>query len=227
MLVAVDTREPHPHARSGAILDACEVCGARARRPCEPVFRPWVWGECRRDAPYDERPRVYLPAERVKLDVGDYSVRGIEGLFAIERKSLADLLGTLFGHDVDALGERANNKDRFRAELERARSAGMRLEIVVESSVGGLYEESRRRWERYGKSYDAARVEEMMMSWWVDLGVPTWWAGSRSAAERIVGWSLTRAWSQASGGEEAQKAVGRGYSMPWLGTLDGVVSDVA
>lgn len=60
-----------------------------------------------------------------KLDFGDYSIEGMESEFAVERKSMADLVGTLTG-----------GHERFRRELERAQSARF-FAVIVE----GTYED--------------------------------------------------------------------------------------
>lgn len=49
--------------------------------------------DTREQAPWAFSPRVSI--ERRKLEVGDYSVVGLERRIAIERKSVADLVGTL------------------------------------------------------------------------------------------------------------------------------------
>ena len=52
----------------------------------------------------------HLPAESSTLYTGDYSVRGLEEIFAVERKSLADLAGSL-----------TRERDRFMREMHRLR----------------------------------------------------------------------------------------------------------
>ena len=52
----------------------------------------------------------HLPAESARLYTGDYSVRGLEEVFAVERKSLADLAGSL-----------TRERDRFMKEMHRLR----------------------------------------------------------------------------------------------------------
>ena len=49
-----------------------------------------------------------LPSELGTLDTGDYSVRGLEHLVAVERKTLDDLLGCC-----------GRERDRFKRELAR------------------------------------------------------------------------------------------------------------
>lgn len=60
------------------------------------------------------------------LDCGDYSVAGLEHLISIERKSLQDLLGSL-----------TSGRDRFEAELKRARSLH-RFYVLIECSPKDL-----------------------------------------------------------------------------------------
>jgi DNA excision repair protein ERCC-4 len=52
-----------------------------------------------------------LPSRRGTLQSGDYSVAGLEHLFAIERKSIADLVGCCVG----------DGRERFERELHRLR----------------------------------------------------------------------------------------------------------
>ena len=60
----------------------------------------------------EQRPLQFshLPAESATLYTGDYSVRGLEEIFAVERKSLADLAGSL-----------TRERDRFMKEMHRLR----------------------------------------------------------------------------------------------------------
>ena len=67
-----------------------------------------------------------VPTERGTLDTGDYSVRGLEHLVAVERKSLPDLLGCV-----------GRERDRFKRELQRLRGYRFRL-LVIEASYADL-----------------------------------------------------------------------------------------
>ena len=62
----------------------------------------------------DSREQLVLwkNTEVKKLDFGDYSIADHEQYFAIERKSLPDLMQTL-----------TSGHDRFKRELERAQTA--------------------------------------------------------------------------------------------------------
>ncbi len=66
--------------------------------------------------------------ERMKLDSGDYSIKGLEKLVAVERKELNDLASCF-----------TVGRDRFKAELERLREIPKRI-VVVEASWGQLAE---------------------------------------------------------------------------------------
>ncbi len=62
-----------------------------------------------------------LPAQRVTLQSGDYSFLGGEEQFAVERKSVADLVGCCVG----------GNRDRFFRELHRLRGFRFKRLLVV------------------------------------------------------------------------------------------------
>lgn len=184
------------------------------------VFRPCIFpAGIPRGTPIADRPRERLPTIRRKLNVGDWSLPGLEHVVALERKSGPDLLATLFGEGMTASGERAAHGDRFRAELERARGLAL-FAIVCEASEGWLFTEARRRFETYGKAFDPFAVLGILRSFAVDLGVPTLWCGSKVLAELEVGSTLARVWSQATGGSKARDMRKRGYGAAWLGMLE-------
>ena len=60
----------------------------------------------------EQKPLTFshLPAESATLYTGDYSVKGLEEYLAVERKSLADLAGSL-----------TRERDRFMREMHRLR----------------------------------------------------------------------------------------------------------
>lgn len=211
LFLVKDTREPDPEANDHP--DA-------VFRPC--TFAPSI----PRGTPYADRPRLEVPYLRAKLDVGDYSLPGLETVVALERKSGPDLLATLFGEaGTSALGEAKHNVDRFRAELERAYQARYQLfAIVCEASEGWLFAEAGRREQRYGRSFDPFAALALLRSFAVDLGVPTIWTGSKGLAELEVGSTLARVWSQATGGEKARDAKKRRYPIPWLDALAGAAT---
>lgn len=78
--------------------------------------------DTREQTPLDFSPFPDCEEERGALPTGDYSVKGLEGIAAIERKSCSDLLGSL-----------THDRARFERELARLRSFALRA-VVVEAS---------------------------------------------------------------------------------------------
>lgn len=62
------------------------------------------------------------------LEVGDYSVAGLQSQIAIERKSLGDLLSTL-----------TQGRERFERELEKTVRTFRQFYVVVEGRLGTIY----------------------------------------------------------------------------------------
>jgi DNA excision repair protein ERCC-4 len=74
----------------------------------------------------DTREQLPLPFSRLKtrsgaLVTGDYSVAGLESLFAVERKSISDLVGCCVGQ----------NRERFERELHRLRGFRLKRLLIV------------------------------------------------------------------------------------------------
>ncbi len=67
---------------------------------------------------------------RLKLDVGDYSILGYTDKISIERKSPADLMGTL-----------GKGHERFRRELQRAKSLEY-FAIIVETNMTNILDKA-------------------------------------------------------------------------------------
>lgn len=83
------------------------------------IIKPVIVVDSREKKPL---PFAHFPTERATLYTGDYSARGLEGSFCIERKSLADLVGSL-----------THDRDRFTRELERMRGYAFRRLLVIGS----------------------------------------------------------------------------------------------
>lgn len=172
------------------------------------AFKPFVFGTGRGP----KGPAQWtLPLERRKLDTGDYSLPGLEHLVVFERKSLSDLLGTLFGATSDSVGEGRANLERFRRELDRMRSFAHKA-IVVEASMAQVLKGD------YRSTVLPQSVLGAVMAIGSDYGVPTIWAGDRRGAEYHIGWTLSRIWEQHHGGPAAKKARERGCAehLPWM-----------
>lgn len=125
--------------------------------------------------------RNYAPliirTEEQHLKTGDYSIRGLEHLLTVERKSLNDIYGTLAG-----------GRARFEREHERMAAmvaAGGAACVVIEAA-SNLIEKD---WgETIGSvpqegSLNPNSVYGTWLSWSVRYNVPWYWLGSRRAAE--------------------------------------------
>jgi len=127
------------------------------------------------------------------LAYGDYSVAGLEHLIAIERKSLPDLLGSL-----------THGRERFEAELKRARSLH-KFFVVVECSLKDLLVED------FGKLSRAnSRSIWGTICVWSTRYHPIVLAGNRVDAARLCeGLLLGYAKEFQKGQESMRKAAGR------------------
>lgn len=187
-VIIQDTREPSP-TEAGAFKPYILGTGKGTKGPAQ-----WA-----------------LQIERRKLDTGDYSLPGFETMVTLERKSLSDLLGTLFGATSDSVGDGRANLERFRRELDRMRSF-KRAAIVVEASMQQVLKGD------YRSTVLPQSVLGAVNAIFIDYGVPTIWAGDRSGAEYVIGWTLARIWEQAHEGPAAKKARERGCAehLPWM-----------
>lgn len=114
------------------------------------------------------------------LQVGDYSVLGLETRVAIERKSLEDFVGSVtFG------------RERFWRELEKLRTYEVRA-VIVEAMLldvaGG----------HYRSRATPASILASSLAITVDFGIPVLWAGDRQLAARCALWMLRRAHAKLS-----------------------------
>lgn len=125
--------------------------------------------DTREQTPLDfSRFEPFVRVERGTLRSGDYSVKGHEDEFAIERKSLADLIGTITqGHE------------RFERELQRLESFRYAA-IVVEASEMNL------RAGKYRSMLPAKSAVGMIRAFEVRYKVPFHFAGSRYAAAQTI-----------------------------------------
>jgi hypothetical protein len=140
---------------------------------------PTIAIDTREQRPWKTRLASYgkildLPSVRTKLDASDYSVVGHEREIGIERKSIGDWVGTLFG-----------GWGRFTRELERAKTLH-RFLIIVEGSREDIY--ARRYVSKVAPASVLGRSDAIV----VDHGVPVVFAGNRDEAQRLGMWALVR-----------------------------------
>jgi ERCC4-type nuclease len=115
-----------------------------------------------------------LRSEPATLATGDYSVKGLEHLVAIERKELADLVACC-----------GRERDRFEREVQRLLAYPVRS-LVVEATWQDI---EAAQWR---SKLNARQVGASVISWQVK-GLPIFLAGDRQAAGRIVASMLRRA----------------------------------
>jgi ERCC4-type nuclease len=117
----------------------------------------------------EQNPLDLQPLRQVTgtLTTGDYSLRGLESIIAIERKSLPDLL-TCVGQE----------RDRFHREVLRLLAYPVRA-LVVESTWPEL---ERGQWR--SKVGSPAALGTVLN--WVSLGLPVIMAGDHDRAGRYV-----------------------------------------
>ena len=102
------------------------------------------------------------------LETGDYSIRGFERRVAVERKSLADLVGCL-GAD----------RERFQRELARLRGYDSAA-VVVEDPADDL------RGGRYRGKLDAGAAWQSVLAFSMRYRVPFIFGRDRADAEAIA-----------------------------------------
>ena len=110
-----------------------------------------------------------LPSVSGTLTTGDYSFAGCEELFAIERKSIADLVACCVG----------DNRDRFFRELHRLRGYRFKRLLIV-----GSREEIERA--EYRSRITPAAVLATLTTIEARFDVPAVFAATPAAAARMV-----------------------------------------
>lgn len=139
---------------------------------------PFRFTGLRADAKHNRRPLI-VPTEFVHLATGDYSIQGHEGNVTIERKSLADLYGTLGQH-----------RERFEREHERL-ACFHRAIIVVEA---GWFDAMKFPPEH--SRLNPKTIFRTAISWYVRYGVPWIMAEDRRLAEIYTFRFLEKYWKE-------------------------------
>lgn len=124
-------------------------------------IRPTVVVDTREQDPL---PFRRLPAVRGGLLTGDYSVAGLEDLFAVERKTVGDLVGCVTG-----------GRERFERELHRLRGFMFKRLLVVGTRAD--IEAG-----RYRSRVKPLSVLHSLCAWEVRFDVPVVFCPSSSAA---------------------------------------------
>ncbi len=109
-----------------------------------------------------------LPTELGTLATGDYSLKNLTHLVAIERKSLDDLLACIGIH-----------RDRFKRELQRLRAFRFRC-LVVEASYADL------EGGAWRSKIQPSHVLGSLAAWMAQYSLPVMLAGDHQAAARFA-----------------------------------------
>ena len=131
----------------------------------EPKIQPVAIIDNREQCPFTF---ANLPTEPGALATGDYSIRGLEHLVSVERKSLDDLLGCI-GRD----------RDRFRRELKRMEAYRFKL-LIIESDADTL------EIGTWRSQIKPAHVLGSLAAWSAQFGLPVWLGGDHAACGRFT-----------------------------------------
>ena len=123
--------------------------------------------DTREQEPYSFDARLVV-VERRALPAGDYSVAGLEGVVAVERKTLDDFVSTVI-----------HSRERFSEELRKL--AGYRAAcVVVEAGLVDLLQ------KRYRGGAHPNAVLGSALSLILDYRVPVFFCSNRQAACHFV-----------------------------------------
>lgn len=114
----------------------------------------------------EQRPLVFrdLASEVVGLQSGDYIVLGMESDFAVERKSVSDLLGSV-----------TRERDRFERELHRLRGFAFKRLVIVGTSA-----------DVEAQAPNPKAVFSSLSAIEVKWGVPVYWYANPDAAALAI-----------------------------------------
>ena len=140
----------------------------------------------------EQRPFAFpdgITTRRAALPAGDYSIEGLERRVAIERKSLADLYGTV-GRTLKQRKHRGRGKTPFERELALLGTFDFAA-IVVESSLETIV--------RHPPDYSDLKPKTVfacLIAWSQRYGVHVMPAGQRTLAARWTYRTLDRFWRE-------------------------------
>jgi DNA excision repair protein ERCC-4 len=119
----------------------------------------------------EQTPLSFARLESVRgtLRTGDYSVKGLEDLFSVERKTVADLVGCCM----------ADNRERFERELHRLRGYRFKRLLVIGAEADILN-------GQYHSSVNPRSVMATLTAFEVRYDVPLVFAATSVIAARLV-----------------------------------------
>ena len=129
-------------------------------------LNPTIIIDTREQQPYEFKGLI---TERATLKTGDYSVKGHENTFAIERKSLNDWV-----HSI------TQDRDRFEREIKRAKESLMFFAIIIESDMRKVWKE-----KLFSKVSKASIVNTAIL-WQMRYNIPIIWGSNRTQSAYII-----------------------------------------
>ena len=108
--------------------------------------------------------------ETVKLDVGDYAIKGLEDVLCIERKTIGDLWNTLGA---------AKNYKRFLREWERAKDHKMKF-LIIEGNLSDI--DKGYKWSKV----PVANIHAKLLSMQINYNVHVILAGKLDCARKYT-----------------------------------------
>lgn len=136
--------------------------------------------DSREQAPYsfaDGKFYTDVTTERGNLNVGDYSLVGMENRVSVERKSLPDLINCL-----------GSQRQRFEREILRARGLDA-FAVVVEANWRDLASHD------YPGKLNPHSGCQSILAWMSRFGISFIFAGSRQGGEYVT-WSFLRQYAR-------------------------------
>lgn len=137
----------------GSYTEACKQCGI------EPLFNKNLPKEFNNDYSKvkilidtrEQKPLSFKNSEKYKLDVGDYSVEASNYDYTtVDRKSFGDFCGTI-----------TTGYARFCKELDRCRSLGSYMFVVVESGFDEMEDLNKKSYKKFKLSYVYHNMREI------------------------------------------------------------------
>lgn len=120
--------------------------------------------DTREQNPYQFR----CPTEVATLKTADYSLKGLENLVGIERKTIEDLISCL-----------TDGRDRFEAELYRGRALDY-FAVVIEGSLSDLAN------GKYRSKMNPKSAVQSLLAFSVRYRLPVFFCENRRFGERIT-----------------------------------------
>jgi hypothetical protein len=137
----------------GSYTDACKECLV------EPMFNSKLPKEFWNDYSNinilidtrEQQPLKFKKSTILKLDIGDYAVTGDNYNYThVDRKSFADFCATV-----------TNSCNRFAKELERCRSLGCYLFIVIEAPLHSMDDYNKQSYKKFNLKYVFHNMREL------------------------------------------------------------------